>query len=208
MKFQISFYSFGGVKEANTILTEEKLWSSFLAGDKNAFQTIYEKSVSDLFAYGCRISSDQELVKDCIQDLFIYLYRTRSKISQTNKILPYLMLSLKRSMIRKLKEQRIDSRADLENLPFSFILVEDENIAKDEEDDVLQKAMDLLAPREREAIYLRFVLGLDYDELAKTLHLNYQTARNLIHRALQKLRTSLQGKSVFLLFLLQQYKKR
>lgn len=193
--------------EANTILTDEKLWENFIAGDKAAFQTIYEKSVSDLFAYGCRISSDQELVKDCIQDLFIYLYRTRSKISRTNKILPYLMLSLKRSIIRKLKEQRIDSRADLENLPFSFILVEDENIAKDE-DDVLQKAMDLLAPREREAIYLRFILSLDYDELSKTLNLNYQTSRNLIHRALQKLRTSLQGKSVFLLFLFQRYKKR
>lgn len=203
----ILFYSFGGMKEDNTILTDEKIWDNFMSGDKNAFQTIYEKSVSDLFTYGCRISSDQELVKDCIQDLFIYLYRTRLKISQTNKILPYLMLSLKRSIIRKLKEQRIDSRADLENLPFSFILLEDENIAKDD-DDVLQKAMDLLAPREREAIYLRFVLSLDYDELAKTLNLNYQTSRNLIHRALQKLRTSLQGKSVFLLFLLQQYKKR
>lgn len=186
------------MKEDNTILTDEKLWENFIAGDKAAFQTIYEKSVSDLFTYGCRICSDQELVKDCIQDLFIYLYRTRSKINRTNKILPYLMLSLKRSIIRKLKEQRIDSRADLENLPFSFILVEDENIAKDE-DDVLQKAMDLLAPREREAIYLRFVLSLDYDELAKTLNLNYQTSRNLIHRALQKLRTSLQGKSGFLL---------
>ena len=207
MKFLISFYSFDTVIEANTFLTDEKLWENFIAGDKAAFQTIYEKSVSDLFAYGCRISSDQELVKDCIQDLFIYLYRTRSKISRTNKILPYLMLSLKRSIIRKLKEQRIDSRADLENLPFSIILVEDENIAKDE-DDVLQKAMDLLAPREREAIYLRFILSLDYDELSKTLNLNYQTSRNLIHRALQKLRTSLQGKSVFLLFLFQRYKKR
>ncbi len=180
--------------------TDENLWNNFLAGDENAFKRIYEQSISELFTYGNRFSSDQELVKDCIQDLFINLHRTRSQIGKTNKILPYLMVSLKRIIIKKLKEQNLGRRVDFENLPFRFLLEEEEEIIRDEnEGDALQKAMDQLTPRQREAIYLKYVLELDYDQLGRVLNLNYQTSRNLIYRGLQRLRDSLNGKSILLL---------
>ena len=45
-----------------------------------------------------------------------------------------------------------------------------------------------LSDRQREAIYLRYVSGLSYEELSEVLQLNYQSARNLIHRGIEKLR--------------------
>jgi RNA polymerase sigma-70 factor (ECF subfamily) len=188
--------------ENQFILSDQDLWDSFLAGDKKAFELIYEKSISDLYIYGSRITYDHDLVKDCIQDLFVDLHRTRSKIKRTNKILPYLLVSLKRLIIRKLKEQNLDKRVDfenVENLSFSFFLADEENVIKEENaDDKMQRALDQLTPRQREAIYLKYVLDLDYQDLAEILNLNYQTTRNLIYRGLQKLRESINGKSILL----------
>jgi RNA polymerase sigma factor (sigma-70 family) len=180
------------VTKKHFILSDENLWNNFLAGDEDAFEKIYENSISDLFTYGRKFSQDQELVKDCIQDLFITLHQTRSRIGKTKKILPYLMISLKRIIIKKLKEQNLSKRIDFENLPFQFLLEEGPEVIKDEhEEDIVQKAMNLLAPRQQEAIYLKYVLGLDYEELGKVLNLNYQTSRNLVYLGLQKLRDKL-----------------
>jgi RNA polymerase sigma factor (sigma-70 family) len=102
------------------------------------------------------------------------------------------MISLKRIIIKKLKEQNLGKRIDFENLPFQFLLEEGPEVIKDEhEEDIVQKAMNLLAPRQQEAIYLKYVLGLDYEELGKVLNLNYQTSRNLVYLGLQKLRDKL-----------------
>ena len=40
--------------------------------------------------------------------------------------------------------------------------------------------MATLSPRQKEAIYLKFVSELSYEELAKVMQLNYQSARNLV----------------------------
>jgi DNA-directed RNA polymerase specialized sigma24 family protein len=64
----------------------------------------------------------------------------------------------------------------------------------------LDKAMLTLSRRQKEAIYLKFVSDLSYEELSKVMNLNYQSARNLVFRGLEKLREGF-PKSLFLFFL-------
>jgi RNA polymerase sigma factor (sigma-70 family) len=52
----------------------------------------------------------------------------------------------------------------------------------------LQKSMESLTSRQREAIYLRFTKEMSLDEICLLLDLNNQSARNLIHRSIEKLR--------------------
>ena len=53
---------------------EKMLWEKLLAGDEDACTYIYRKYIEELFSYGMRFTSDRELVKDCIQDLFVKIY--------------------------------------------------------------------------------------------------------------------------------------
>lgn len=62
------------------------------------------------------------------------------------------------------------------------------------------KSLLTLSPRQKEAIYLKFVSDLSYVDLSKVMKLNYQSARNLVFRGLEKLRESY-PKSLFLFFL-------
>ncbi|MCK3684792.1 sigma-70 family RNA polymerase sigma factor [Maribellus sp. YY47] len=185
------------------MLSDRKLWESFLSGDGNSFKMIYERSIQDLFAYGRSFCSDEEIVKDCIHDLFIEIYNTRTRLSSTDKILPYLMVVLKRIIIRKLRKDAPSNSLNIEYLPFVLeIREEEEDIAVEETLQSLRNALRELTPRQREAIHLKYVAGLSYDELAKVMDLNYQTSRNLVSRAILKLRVILNKEELVVLLVL------
>lgn len=186
------------------INSDTLLWNDFIKGDEDAFRVIYSIHVQALYKYGCNFTHDEALVKDCIHDVFIDLSKYRSGLGATNNIKLYLFKSLKHKVVNALGEMKIFGSVDQEKLPFHYsVSVEDELI--DNEFDQqryqqLEKALSSLTPRQREAIYLKFVSDLSYEELSKVMQLNYQSARNLVFRGLEKLRESF-PRSLFLFFL-------
>ncbi|WP_286860436.1 RNA polymerase sigma factor, partial [Proteiniphilum sp. UBA5510] len=46
-----------------------------------------------------------------------------------------------------------------------------------------------LTPRQREIIYLRYMQELDYEEIAILMEINYNSARRLVHRSIEHLRS-------------------
>lgn len=182
------------------ILSDRKLWDQFLTGDPNSFKLIYERSIQDLFAYGRSFCQDEEIVRDSIQDMFVEIYETRSKLSSTDKILPYLMVVLKRTLYRKLRKTK--NHQNYDQLPFILEVGDEAEPGNEETFELLKKALNELTQRQREAIHLKYIAGLSYEELAKVMNLNYQTSRNLIFRAIQKLRVVLNESDVMVFFLL------
>jgi len=186
------------------INSDTLLWNDFTKGNEDAFRLIYNSHVRSLFKYGCNFTHDEALVKDCIHDVFIDLSKYRSGLGTTNNIKLYLYKSLKRKIIQSLSKGAIFGTLDKEKLPFYYsISVEDELIENEFELQrymQLDKAMLTLSPRQKEAIYLKFVSDLSYEELSKVMKLNYQSARNLVFKGLEKLRESY-PKSLFLFFL-------
>jgi len=180
------------------------LWNEFIQGNQEAFRVIYNSHVQSLYKYGCHITPDKELIKDCIQDVFIDLSKYRSGLGATNNIKLYLFKSLKLKIIKSLDKAGIFSSIDKEMLPFQYMTSIEEELEEDETLQMrnrhLEKAIESLSNRQKEAIYLKFVSGLSYEEIGKTMKLNYQSARNLVFRGLEKLRESL-PKNIFMFFL-------
>ena len=186
------------------ITSDTILWNDFIKGNEDAFRVIYSTHVQSLFKYGCNFSKDEAHIKDCIQDVFMDLSKYRSGLGATNNIKLYLFKSLKRKIINSIGEKRIFGAIDQEKLPFYYtVSVEDELIDNEFEQHQYQQldiALSAISPRQREAIYLKFVSDLSYEELGKVMQLNYQSARNLVFRGLEKLRVSF-PKSLFLFFM-------
>src|SRR5690554_3471609 len=89
--------------KAKKLISDFDLWHQFQFGDESAFVEIYKLFGNQLYNYGCQFSADKELVKDCLQDFFIYLRKNRGKFSHTDSIKFYLMKSFKRYILRILK---------------------------------------------------------------------------------------------------------
>ena len=154
-------------------------WQSFLEGDDNAYAW-------------CRFTTDTEMVKDCVQDVFVNIYRQKGKYSSPPaNIKIYLMSSLRNSIFNVFNKGSLHDTY-ISNINYEFDLSVEEKIIETE-DETSQKhtvahLLNTLSPRQREIIYYRFFEGLDYSSICELMGLNYQSAYNLLQRSLTRLR--------------------
>ncbi len=185
------------------------LWKRFIEGDDKAFYSIYDQYFDVLYSYGIHFSKDKDLIKDCIHDLFLDLYKYREHLYVTDNIHFYLFRSLRR-LLYKEQSKRISVLSDDQILLQNDIPVmafEDNMIAaetKDENHKILTEAMKELSDRQREGLSLKFEQNFSYKEIADILGISVESARTSIYRALKDLRKVLKKKGVssFILFLL------
>lgn len=167
------------------------VWDKFREGDTDAFKTIYNEFVDALFSYGSKITSDRDILKDSIQDLFIDIYTYGSKLRQPELLEFYLFKSLKRIIIKKLKENKrftsIKENPEKFNLIFS---IEEELLANDSEKKLklLQQEITNLTPTNKELLFLKFNSGLSYDEIGRLLNIKPDSAKKQVYRILKFIR--------------------
>jgi len=175
------------------------LWKEFLEGSQPALSKIYLNNVNDLFAFGCKFTVNKSLVKDCIQELFVTLIQTRSRLSETNNVKGYLFTAIKRMIVRELvrssKLENIlesgDYRFEIDFQNLDQVEFENDNYSKKAL--AVRSAIESLTSRQKEALYLKFYFGLSHKEIAEILHLEEQSSRSLISRAIQKVRSVLKS---------------
>ncbi|RVT77497.1 sigma-70 family RNA polymerase sigma factor [Flavobacterium sufflavum] len=183
-----------------------KLWDDFRNGNEKAFSEIFNGHVQMLFRYGLKFISDEEMVKDSVQELFIKLYHNRQNLSPTDNIRLYLFRALKNKLMDALYSRKDTILLSSNILPFDIANPEE----TDKEDDwefiiqksQLNKGLKALTARQREAIYLRYTLEMSLEDISSLLEMNYQSVRNLIHRSIEKLRKELLLNLVLIIYIL------
>lgn len=176
-------------------IEDQLLWETFLSGNDQAYAYIYEKYVQDLFIFGRQYSVDRELVKDCIQDVFIKIYKNRAKLTSINNVKLYLFISLKNNILSELKKSP-NWTEWIDNIhPDVFMEDTPENLYIAKEDDEIQseqinKMIEELSPRQQKVIHYRFVECLSIPEIQELMGINYQSVVNLLQRSIIKIRKS------------------
>lgn len=172
------------------------LWDQFRNGSDAAFIQIYEQYFDRLFAYGMRLTGDESLTKDGIQEVFFDLKNLRQKLGSTDHIRFYLLKCLKRKLFRQRSgwEHR---RADLsEKHGFGFELSHEQILIDQQLDaermEELNRAIAELSPRKKEIIYYFFYEELSYSEIRELMGMDSDhSTRNLMYKALAFLRKTL-----------------
>jgi RNA polymerase sigma factor (sigma-70 family) len=173
------------------------LWSNMTRGNPDAFLTIYEDHYQSLFSYGFSLTADRELVKDCIQELFTEIWKTRNKLNASvNNIRSYLFTWLRRKIFHELSRLSgiHHSNSLIEDSLTNVLPYEDLLIAfqQTEEDKLnLQLALKKLSKGQLEVIRLKYFENLNYAQIAARTTLSVRTIYNLIYEALGHLRESM-----------------
>ncbi len=158
------------------------------------FTELYDKTIDNLFAFGTKLTTDHEMIKDCIQDVFVKLYTKRGELESVVNIESYLYVSLKNRLNDEFRhnshlcDNEIDdnSMKTLHDENSVYVL---ENI--EEEQNKSKKVSDYmkcLSPRQQQIINLYYMEHRKYDDIGRIMGINYQSVRNLMHRSLLKLR--------------------
>lgn len=174
-------------------------WRNFKDGDFSSLGILFEKHYRELFYYGNKIVVLPEMVKDAIQDLFIDVWERRDKMTEVENIKAYLIISLRRELIRRSLKIRKETSTDqsfasqFSFSPEDFLISSEQNA---EHTEILSRSMESLTDRQREVILLRFYHNLEFYEVSQVLEMNIQSVRNLLFRALDKIRKDMSDQGV------------
>jgi RNA polymerase sigma factor (sigma-70 family) len=173
---------------------DNNLWSGLKQGDKEMFLALYKKYYHTLLFIGLKEMKDAQLVKDTIQQLFLYLWEKRETIDQARDIKSYIVSSFLRKLTvdwKKTKQagqlQAVSNNYTKDPQPNP----EEKLIKKDEQSHLFKLLMDRineLPNRQKELIVLRFYEGLNYEEIVQRTGLSHRTVYNKIHEGLKKLK--------------------
>lgn len=173
-------------------ISDESLWKSCLTGNNTAFKELYCRFYSVLCNYGFRLVADKDLVKDCIQDVFIKLIQNHQSLSVTSNVKGYLLKSLRNKLYDALEKERdsddiclYEDKLQTEDL---HSLLSFEETEPDIRSRQLLAAFAELSARQQEIIYLYYINELNHEAIAEVMGINYQSSKNLLFRSLSKLR--------------------
>jgi RNA polymerase sigma factor (sigma-70 family) len=174
-----------------------QLWQKLKNGDTVAFQQIYEMHINSLSLYCRRFTKDLSLIEDTLHDVFVQLWTRRESLGMTNSIVKYLTVTVRREMVRRVqKGYQTTGFEIMENQNVGFTFSPEESIVFRELDEErskkLEKAMNILSDRQKEALYLRYFENMSYEEICETMDIHYQSVRNLISKGIIEMRKFLE----------------
>lgn len=185
------------MKKTNN-LKEEKaqaLLSAYMNGDQQAFFKLYDMYAGMMLNYGACITSDTELVKDCMQDVFVKFLSKRDNL-QINKLTSYLITAFRNRLLDAFRRGANFTENPLDECHIMALEpgVESKYIAMEREErdsNTLDRLLTVLSPRQREVFKLYYLENREYDEISAIMNINYNSLRNLVHRGMVKMRSAL-----------------
>ncbi len=185
---------------------DEKLWIGLRNGDMVSYNRLIKKYFKPLFNFSYRFCQDRDILKDCIQELFLDLWNKRHDLIQPNSVKSYLFKAVRNRVIREQgKWNKNQSLGDDYDFILEFSI--EEKIIDDTQSLELaikiKNILELLPPRQREIVYLRFYENLDLDQIMHVMGISRQSAHNLLQKAYKSIRLKWVIALILLSFFLQ-----
>ena len=152
--------------DSNLQVTDKDLIAKLQQGDKEAFKQLFNRYYDQLYATSISMTKDKEAAKDVVQDVFFDVWEKRNSLNFGTSIIAYLKRSVINRSINYIKYHK--RFADTEQLKeegskqHSTI----EELAGQELDDVIQKALAQLPDRCRLIFTMKRLEGMRIKEIA------------------------------------------
>ena len=179
---------------------EQQVWLRLRKGDAKALEILFRNYYTLLYDYGVKLATEEELVKDAIQEVFSYIWEKRKNLSAVDSVKAYLLVSLRHLLLNTLGKRRrqraahqeftMDQIADAFSLEDLVIFAEQEA----SEQKRLRSAFRKIPARMREALYLKTYDGLTYKEIAEIMNVRPQVVGNYVSEAFHRLKSMLEFK--------------
>ena len=184
---------------------EQTLWKDMISGNKKSFEDLYNQYFQALINYGFRITKNENLIEDAVQELFISIWNNRTNLSEVNEVKFYLFRSLKNRILRQLEKDIFDKSEDVDVYLDLLISISEEQKKIDSEKlntnlDTLQRAIAHLPIRQQEVINLKYYHDFTLEEIAKLMDVNKQSVSNLLFRSYAILRKLFKNLSILIFF--------
>ena len=157
----------------NIASSDEELISSFLNGDKTAFNFIVRKYQKKVYLITRKMVLDHDDADDITQEVFLKIYRSLGDFRGDSKFFTYIYkIAVNYSLNHLNRNKKILSRkSDIDN---AFISSEDKiadelMISKDRTK-LIEEAIDTLPAQQRAVFNMRYYDNLSYEDISNILN--------------------------------------
>jgi RNA polymerase sigma-70 factor (ECF subfamily) len=168
------------------------LVSRIAADDHGAFRELFDREVAGLVRYASSLLGSRDDAREVVQEAFFRFWRARERLDPTSepaRLLYAIIRNLARDRLRhRAVEERPHPLFDTPHVVAAGPLLADEAEDTDEIQSAVQRALELLSPRQREIVTLRWRRQLTYEQIAAELGIAPGTASAHMQRAMEQLR--------------------
>ena len=169
------------------------LMEAVKARDRSAFAMIYDTTVRRIFGLALRITQQQELAEEVVNDVYLQVWRKADAYApERGKVIAWLCIlcrsraldALRRSSTPN-RQAAVDGGSVSEqngpDLPHDLL-------AAVEQGSAVRSALSMLSDTQRQLVALAYFRGYTHSELARFLGMPIGTVKTHLHRAMIKLK--------------------
>lgn len=170
---------------------------AYANGDASAGRTLLDRLAPKLFGYATRVLGDRTEAEDVVQETMLKLWKVapdwRQGEAQVSTWAYRVMVNMCTDKLRKRQRQgqvALDTVAEPEaNIKSAVDQMTDAARA-----DALQSALETLPERQRQAVVLRHLEGLNNPEIAQIMDIGVEAVESLTARGKRALKAALAGR--------------
>jgi RNA polymerase sigma-70 factor (ECF subfamily) len=174
-------------------IPDSELTSLLKSDDQSAFTELYNRYKGLLYIYACKITKDEDIAEDLVQELFINLWDKRETISFKSSVSSYLYSAIRYKFFDLVDKQKV--RSDYVHAFQAFLdqgeYATDNYIIEKELSAIIEREVANLPAKMREVFLLSRKMNLSNKEIAERLDISEKTVKNQISAALKTLRLKL-----------------
>ena len=187
-------------------IDDPRLIESFRAGENEAFEALVRAHRPALYRHALRKLSDHAAAEDAVQETFMRAYKSRARVNDDWQLRPWLHQICANVCIdeanRRRKESHKTSRWAIVDMPSRGIAPElEKELGLDADHSEMTAAILSLPANYQEALSMRYVEELDYDEIAEILDISEENVRARVSRASKAVRVLLRPVAAIIAFL-------
>ncbi|GHG32165.1 RNA polymerase subunit sigma [Deinococcus indicus] len=174
-------------------LISPELLERLTAGEERAWFEFVQEYEGRMYGYLYRLEGNSEDALDLTQEVFYRAWRSIRTFRPGERVLPWLYQVARNTQIeshRRKQLQRFSLEQAREDVGFEVTSEKRSPVQAAESADAqdrVQRALQQLPPEYREAVVLRFMEDLSYDEIAQIQGVALGTAKSRVFRAKEQL---------------------
>jgi len=171
----------------------DSLWQQLREGNRNGLEGLYRHFAKALFQYGLAMVPDEDFVQDCIQEVFIDLWKYHKNLQTADNVRLYLFRSLSHKIFREDKKEKKWKKETLKMEVESFFFVDSKeaDLIGTQTEEFLQRklagALQELPLRQKEVVQYLFFESFSYEEVSKLMVINLRSVYSLAWKAISYL---------------------
>src|SRR5262245_7507226 len=160
--------------------------------DQDTFRALYDRTARPLWVFLWRKTGDAQLADDFLQETYYRFLRTRTAFEGEAHRRNYLF-RIAANLVHDRLRHKVDEMGLPEGDESACLAVDPYTAARSQRRTDLERAMQRLKPRQRDALWLAYAEGSSHEEIARILGLKAASVKLLLFRARRKLAALLRG---------------